>query len=187
MESNYRSQLSKVEKDEYLDITDISPRPPLSSQSVSPTGVAVECEMVERIIDRDRLIAIIISQKFDRPGTNFFTPNELSQQLGYMRHPVGKVIQPHIHNPLLREVQRTQEVLIIRQGKLRVDLYDIQQHYLVSRILTAGDVILLVAGGHGFEVLEAIDMIEVKQGPYVGDRDITSFVGISAAQANLKG
>ena len=56
-----------------------------------------------------------------------------------------------------------------------MDFYDDDQHYLESRELVAGDVILLVTGGHGFEVLEELEMIEVKQGPFVGDHDKTRF------------
>jgi hypothetical protein len=102
-----------------------------------------------------------------------------------MHHPTGKVIQPHVHNPVIREVTYTQEVLFIKNGKLRVDFYNDQQEYLDSRILEAGDVILLVTGGHGFEVLEEIEMIEVKQGPYVGEQDKTRFVGITAEEAKI--
>jgi mannose-6-phosphate isomerase-like protein (cupin superfamily) len=138
--------------------------------------------MIEHIIDGNQLLALIISQKFDKPGAHFFTSSELSQQLAYMRHPVGKVIQPHIHRPVPREVQYTQEVLFIKKGKLRVDLYDNQQQYIASRILETGDTILLATGGHGFEVIEEVEMIEVKQGPYVGDRDKVSFAGISSAE-----
>ena len=141
--------------------------------------------MIESITYHNQLLALIVSQRFNEPGIRFFTPNELSQQLAYMRHPVGKVIAPHVHNPVTREVQYTQEVLFIKKGKLRVDFYNNQQQYLESRILEAGDVILLVTGGHGFEVLEEIEMIEVKQGPYVGDQDKTRFVGISAEQAKI--
>ncbi len=141
--------------------------------------------MIESITYHNQLLALIVSHRFNEPGIHFFTPNELSQQLAYMRHPVGKVIAPHVHNPVTREVQYTQEVLFIKRGKLRVDFYNNQQQYLESRILEAGDVILLVTGGHGFEVLEEIEMIEVKQGPYVGDQDKTRFVGISAEQAKI--
>jgi hypothetical protein len=102
-----------------------------------------------------------------------------------MRHPAGKLIAPHVHNPVPREVLFTQEVLLIRKGKLRVDFYDTEQHYCESRILHAGDVILLIQGGHGFEVLEDVEMIEVKQGPYVGDHDKTRFVGIDRSQVKL--
>jgi len=141
--------------------------------------------MIEQITYRGKLLSLIISYQFNEPGIHFFTPNDLSQQLAYMRHPLGKVIQPHVHNPVRREVQFTQEVLFIKKGKLRVDFYTDQQDYLESRTLESGDVILLVTGGHGFEVLEEIEMIEVKQGPYVGEQDKTRFIGITAEQAKI--
>jgi len=141
--------------------------------------------MIKNITYHNQLLALIISNKFDQPGIHFFTPNELSQQLAYMHHPVGKVIQPHVHNPVPREVQYTQEVLFIKKGKLRVDFYDNQQQYLESHTLEAGDVILLVTGGHGFEVLEELEMFEVKQGPYVGEQDKTRFTGITPEQAKI--
>ncbi|MEI2579055.1 hypothetical protein V5G28_009725 [Scytonema sp. PRP1] len=102
-----------------------------------------------------------------------------------MSHPKGKVIQPHTHNPVYREVMYTQEVLFLKKGKLRVDFYDNEQQYLESRILESGDVILLSSGGHGFEVLEEIEMIEVKQGPYVKEQDKTRFIGIASEQAKI--
>jgi mannose-6-phosphate isomerase-like protein (cupin superfamily) len=121
------------------------------------------------------VLALIVSHCFHERGIHFFTPGEFSQQLAYMRHPAGKVIDPHVHNPVRREVHYTQEVLLIKSGRLRVDFYDTAQVYLESRILEAGDVILLIEGGHGFEVLEEVEMIEVKQGPYAGDADKTRF------------
>lgn len=142
--------------------------------------------MIENITDRsNQLLAVIVSNRFNKPGIHFFTPNDLSQQLAYMRHPVGKIIEPHIHNPVVREVVYTQEVLLIKGGKLRVDFYNNQQVYLESRVLEAGDVILLVAGGHGFEVLEEVEMIEVKQGPYLGEQDKIRFNGITPKQARI--
>ena len=47
-------------------------------------------------------------------------------------------------------------------------------------------VILLIAGGHGFEVLEDVEMIEVKQGPYVGEGDKTRFVGVPSGLTRYK-
>ncbi|GJD18239.1 hypothetical protein RIVM261_031950 [Rivularia sp. IAM M-261] len=141
--------------------------------------------MVEQIFCKNQLIAIILSRQFNKPGTHFFTPNELSQQLAYMHHPTGKIIQPHVHNLVLRQVQYTQEVLFIKSGILRVDFYDNQQHYLESRVLEAGDIILLVTGGHGFEVIEEVEMVEVKQGPYVGEQDKTQFIGVNSCEVEL--
>jgi mannose-6-phosphate isomerase-like protein (cupin superfamily) len=142
--------------------------------------------MIETIKKGDQLLAVIVSGRFREPGIHFFTPNDLSQQLAYMRHPAGKVIDPHVHNPVSRNVHYTQEVLLIRKGKLRVDFYDDDQHYLESRMLEEGDVILLATGGHGFEVIEEIEMIEVKQGPYAGDQDKTRFTGVAADRISIK-
>lgn len=129
--------------------------------------------------------ALIIRSTFREPGIHFFTPGHLSQQLAYMQHPAGRIIQPHVHNPVPREVQYTQEVLFLRLGRLRVDFYSRQGVYFESRELYAGDAILLSTGGHGFEVLEDVEMLEVKQGPYAGDADKTRFEGISADHARI--
>lgn len=132
------------------------------------------------------LLAMIVSHRFHSSGIHFFTPGEFSQQLAYMRHPAGKQIEPHMHNPVRREVHYTQEVLLIKKGRLRVDFYDHGRNYLESRILEAGDVILLIEGGHGFEVLEEVEMIEVKQGPYAGDGDKTLFDAIPPSRIRLR-
>jgi len=142
--------------------------------------------MIEEITYNNQLLAIIISNKYSEPGINFCTPNDFSQQLAFMKHPVGKIIQPHIHNPVPREVHYTKETLFIRKGKLRVDFYSEQQEYIVSRMLETGDVILLSEGGHGFEVLEEIEMIEVKQGPYAGDKDKIRFEPVDIKKIIVK-
>ncbi len=143
--------------------------------------------MIDMVRSGDQLLAVIITRDFHEPGIHFFTPDEFSQQLAFMRHPAGKVIDPHVHNPVQRSVQYTQEVLFIKSGKLRVDFYDQERCYLESRILQGGDVILLASGGHGFQVIEEIEMVEVKQGPYAGDRDKTRFDGVPAEQISVTG
>ena len=123
-------------------------------------------------------MAIIVRSHFSEKGLNFFTPNEYSQQLAFMSHPKGKEIQPHIHKKVQREVHYTQETLFIRKGRLQVDFYLDDQAFLESRILEAGDVILLIKGGHGFKVLDDLEMFEVKQGPYAGDEDKVKFIPV---------
>jgi len=142
--------------------------------------------MIEYISHDGCVLATLLRSTFNEPGIKFFTPDEYSQQLAYMNRPKGYVIQPHIHNSVPRQVQFTKEVLFIKSGKVRVDFYDDEQTYLESRILHAGDVILLAFGGHGFEMLEASEIIEVKQGPYAGDADKTRFEPISNQQLFLK-
>ena len=134
--------------------------------------------MTTRIEHDGQLIAVIIPASYREPGIHFFTPDDLSQQLAFMRHPAGKTIDPHVHNAVTREVSYTQEALFIRAGSLQVDLYAPDRTYLRSEVLGAGDVILLCSGGHGFRVLEEVEMVEVKQGPYTGDADKTRFDGV---------
>ena len=137
------------------------------------------------IKNNETLLAIIIPNDFDQPGITFCTPGDLSQQLAYMHHLKDHEIAPHVHNVVKREVHYTKETLILRKGRLRVDFYDDNHTYLESRILEAGDVILLASGGHGFKVLEDVEMIEVKQGPYAGDGDKTRFVGVSDDEVRI--
>ena len=135
--------------------------------------------MIKEIHDGDSLLALLISGRFTKPGITFFTEGSLSQQLAFMQHPPGKIIVPHVHNSVQREVTSTQEVLLLRKGRLRVDFYGEDQRYLESHVMESGDLILLIQGGHGFEVLEEIEMFEVKQGPYAGDSDKTRFEPVS--------
>lgn len=141
--------------------------------------------MIEKINHQEKLLALILRANYRAEGIQFFTPNDFSQQLGYMNRPQGYVIPPHVHNPVAREVQFTKEVLFIKSGRVRIDFYDDNQNYLESRILNQGDIVLLAFGGHGFEMLESSEMIEVKQGPYAGEEDKTRFLPVSSNLVRL--
>jgi len=131
--------------------------------------------MVERIEHDGKLLALIVRAGFMREGIEFFTPGDFSQQLAYMNRPAGYRIQSHVHNEVHRDVFLTQEVLFIKSGKVQIDFFDDARRPVDQRVLGPGDVILLASGGHGFTMLEPTEMIEVKQGPYVGDKDKTRF------------
>ena len=141
--------------------------------------------MTEEIVIDGQLCAILLTAAYDEPGIRFFTQDDYSQQLASMSYPAGKVIPAHTHNPVRREVFYTQEALFIRKGKVRVDFYSQQRKYRKSRMLGRGDVILLIAGGHGFEVIEELNMIEVKQGPYAGEMDKTRFTAELPVKLNF--
>jgi mannose-6-phosphate isomerase-like protein (cupin superfamily) len=142
--------------------------------------------MIETIKRGDITLSIIIRASYKKDGIEFFTPGDFSQQLGYMNRQKGYAIAPHRHNLIERKVTLTQEVLYIKSGKVRVDFYDDQQFYLESRVVEKGDVILLAAGGHGFEMLEDSEMIEVKQGPYCGEDDKVRFDAATKETINLR-
>lgn len=131
--------------------------------------------MVIKVKDGELDLSIIVRHSFRKEGISFFTPRDYSQQLGYMCHPSGYVIDPHVHNPVSRLVYYTQEVLFIRSGLVRVDFFSERRAYLESALLYPGDVILLIRGGHGLVMIEPSEIIEVKQGPYAGEQDKTRF------------
>jgi hypothetical protein len=131
---------------------------------------------VENIVEGLEPIAFLIRADYDAEGLNFFTPDSFSQQVAYMRHPKDLVISPHVHNMVTRQVLYTQEVPLVRKGSVQINLYSSKRRFLTSRVLGAGDLILLCGGGHSLKMLEETSMIEIKQGPYAGENDKTRFV-----------
>jgi len=131
--------------------------------------------MLKKVEYQGLMYAIIIQSNYRADGIEFFTPPEFSQQLALMSRPRGHIIQPHFHRKIERQVFLTQEVLLVKKGRVRVNFYNSQKEILGSETPEKGDVILLSEGGHGFEVLEDCEMLEVKQGPYLGDQDKVRF------------
>ena len=125
----------------------------------------------ERIIDGDSIVAIILRNNVRVNGVKFFTPSEFSQQLGLLAHKKGKTVKPHKHKQIKRDIIQTQEVLVLINGKVKIDLYNTHFHKIETVHLYPGDTILLASGGHGIEILEDSKMIEIKQGPYAGSDD----------------
>ena len=142
--------------------------------------------MIDHVVHKDKLLSVIIRAKYKAEGIEFFTPDGFSQQLAYMNRAKDYVIPPHVHNAVQRDVHFTQEVLFIKSGKVGVDFYDDYKKYLESRILNQGDVILLAYGGHGFEMLESSEIIEVKQGPYAGEIDKVRFEPVDKEKLDIK-
>ena len=123
---------------------------------------------IEQVFVSEQLIAIIVSHAHNPPSTEFVTSADINMQVGFIKYPAGGVIQPHVHRPIERHVVGTNEVLLVRSGKMEVSLYDDERQLVAQRILQQGDLLLLMNGGHGFRVLEDTVLLEVKQGPYSG-------------------
>ena len=131
--------------------------------------------MIEHIDYNNKKIAIIIYSNYNSNGLEFFTPDNYPQQIAYMRHPKGKLIQPHIHLEVKREIYTTIETLYIKSGVVEALLFDENKVLFNKKILKAGDIIFLCGGGHGFNIIEEAEIIEIKQGPYMGVNDKIKF------------
>ena len=143
--------------------------------------------MIENIKYKNEVLALIVRKKQPRKqGVSFFTPPQYNQQFSNIIHKKHYVIKPHTHNKIQRRINNTSEVIIIEQGKLRVDFYTDSKKYLFSKLLFKGDIILLLNGAHGFKILKDTRMIEVKQGPYNPKTDKEKFEPIDEKQIKIK-
>lgn len=126
--------------------------------------------------DGAETLAIIIRGGTSYPmGAHFVTGDKDPLQVGTIRYPAGHTIKPHIHGPRQSEISKTWEVLHLRRGRIMVDFYLSDGTHATTRVLYVGDTLLLIGGGHAFRFLEESELIEVKQGPYLGASDKTFF------------
>lgn len=141
---------------------------------------------IEKVYHNGELLSVIIRDNYHAEGITFITPDDFPHQLGYMNREKNYVIVPHIHNKVSRNVDYTQETLVIKSGVVRVDFYTQEQEYLESRIVYKGDIILLAAGGHGFKMIQPAEIVEIKQGPYAGAMDKVRFEPIEDHKVIIK-
>ncbi len=125
-------------------------------------------ETVEVIRSGTSVLCYLIRAEMRPSRTTFVTPDSLSLQLGFVVYSSGGEVARHTHRPIVRQVTGTQEVIIVREGRCLLDMYDEARTLVATCELQSGDVALLVAGGHGLRMLADTVLLEVKQGPYTG-------------------
>tara|TARA_Y100001970_G_scaffold279002_1_gene385566 strand:- start:448 stop:879 length:432 start_codon:yes stop_codon:yes gene_type:complete len=122
--------------------------------------------MIKKIIYKKKLLAMVVPEKkVFKPGVNFITPNHLTLQLGFISHKSNTYIKPHTHKSYLRKIKKTTEILLIKEGLIRVDFYS-NKKYLFSKIVNKNKILILLEGSHGFKILKKCSIIEIKQGPF---------------------
>lgn len=124
--------------------------------------------MIEHITWNGKQLAYIIRAEMDPKETTFLTPPEFNLQVGFVVYPVGGEIARHVHRPLERHIVGTSEVLVLKKGRCKMDVYNDDQELVATCDLQAGDIMIMVGGGHGFRMLEDTVFLEIKQGPYSG-------------------
>jgi len=124
--------------------------------------------MMEKIEWSGEVFALILRAGYEPDGVDFITSPANPLQLGVIKHQRGSRIEPHIHKSSPRTINEVQEVLHIEYGKVEAEFYQTGGKKVGGAILNAGDTILLISGGHGFNILEDAKIMEIKQGPYHG-------------------
>ncbi|MBA3530797.1 MAG: hypothetical protein H0T73_02595 [Ardenticatenales bacterium] len=120
------------------------------------------------VIDEGKPLVLIVRASHSPEKTEFLTPSIFKQQVGFVVYPEGGTIRRHDHRPLERHLVGTSEVLLLRQGRCEIDIYNDARELVATRELQTGDLMLMVGGGHGFRMLEDTIFVEIKQGPYTG-------------------
>lgn len=121
------------------------------------------------------LLAFVFRQGKLPDKSCFVTPDEANFQMGFVVHSEGAEVKRHAHQPVTREIVGTAEVAMVRSGRCEVDVYDTKHEFVRTIELSTGDTMLLLAGGHGFRMLEDTVLMEIKQGPYVESEDKINF------------
>lgn len=128
-----------------------------------------------RIIkDNDLRLAVFIAKDDMQKGLNFYSENNDFVQVGIWGYDKSKNLPPHIHNKeVKREIDRTQEVICVIKGMVKASIFSESEKLIEEVTLRAGDVLILLNGGHGYEILtDETFVLEVKNGPYMGsDKD----------------
>jgi len=124
--------------------------------------------VIEKIEHQGELLALVLRAGYEQEGVNFITPDDNSMQLGVLKHSKGHQIKSHVHKNSPRTINDVQEVLHIEYGEVEAGFYDDKGVKVKSVVLRPDDTILLISGGHGFDILKDCKIIEVKQGPYYG-------------------
>lgn len=133
--------------------------------------------------DSGEVLAIVVTANSKADGISFLTDPSDQFQVGLLGWPKGHVIDAHTHVPLERRISRTSEVLFIRSGAVTMSLYSDDGSHLINHELRGGDVVVLLSGGHGFTMLEPSQIVEIKQGPYLGEQEKIRFEnGISGTE-----
>jgi hypothetical protein len=101
--------------------------------------------------------------------TTFFSPAESSFQFGLLAHKAGYAEEPHLHKAVPRVINDLQQMFVVQKGVVAVELYDDAGELLREVTLRTGDAIVLIHGVHAIRVLEDMQCISVKQGPFLGN------------------
>ena len=60
-------------------------------------------------------------------------------------------------------------MLYVRKGRILARIFDLQDQPAATFEAGEGDVVILLRGGHGYDIIEdGTQVLEVKNGPYLG-------------------
>lgn len=131
--------------------------------------------MNEIYCKKKTLLATIYRKDLKVNGVRFLSDPIDTLQVGKIAHNGKKIIKPHKHPNIKYNVKKTLEFFYVEKGSVEADIYDDNWNLITTELLSRGDIMIYHAGGHGFRFKKGAKVIEVKQGPYPGDKKAKQF------------
>ena len=123
--------------------------------------------MIKNIFDKNKLICQVFNLDTLK-GTVFPTPEQESFQFGFSEVDSDKIINPHIHNRVTRNLDNTSEFLFVLSGRMEISILNEQGEHIDNIVLINNMCLLQFLGGHEIKIFEGTRFFELKQGPYFG-------------------
>jgi hypothetical protein len=122
-------------------------------------------------------LAIIIESQdhLKKDGISFWSDPSWDLQFASMNHSTGHEISRHFHPKQERNILNTTEILVLLEGEVEATFYDNNLNFIANHTLATGDVLILLSGGHGFNVKREARFFEIKQGPFSAEKDKVHF------------
>lgn len=125
---------------------------------------------MDKFFDGPTLVGIRVN-KFSK-GTRAVSLPKQALQVLTLKRDKGEHIKAHLHVPKQRITERLQECLVLRKGRIKINLYNSRKKYLQSLYVKKGEFFILINGGYSIDVIESAEIIEIKNGPFLEDKQL---------------
>jgi hypothetical protein len=129
---------------------------------------------MREIVHNENVLAVIDNTNAEYPyGLSFYGRRASAVQVGRFRYDKGRKLRDHRHIRRTRQIEKTQEILIVMHGSIKITTYAETGKEIVDvATLVSGEYYILYDGGVGIEILEDdTRLLEVKPGTYEVDDD----------------
>jgi hypothetical protein len=129
---------------------------------------------LEQVISNNLIVSIIIRKNYaNEKDLEFFTKPDDFIQFGFMRRNKGHIVKKHFHNTYQRTINKTQEVIFLKKGSFIISFFNESFDFIEKKIISAGDIVLILSQAHEIEMIEDCEFHEVKNGPFDEKKDKT--------------
>jgi len=123
---------------------------------------------MEQIFYKKILVGIKITTL--KKGSVPVTDGKEPLQVVALKHKKGAYLKAHMHRSRQRVTSRLQECLVVKKGRIKVDLYGPDKKFFRKLFLNSGQILILMNGGIGIHIVKDAEIFEFKNGPFKEDK-----------------